>query len=49
MRLRDAADMNRAIAPLRKADDAVELDTSDLTIAESIAAIERLIRERMHA
>ncbi|MAE70878.1 MAG: hypothetical protein CME06_10465 [Gemmatimonadetes bacterium] len=33
---RDAIDSGRAIAPLRKAADAVELDTSRLTIAEQV-------------
>ena len=31
---RDKADMSRAISPLRKADDALELDNSNMTIAE---------------
>lgn len=39
---RDRNDSNRAIAPLRKADDAVEIDTTSMTISE---AVERLIRE----
>lgn len=47
MRRRDEADMNRAIAPLRKAEDATELDTSALTISQSVEAIVALIRERM--
>jgi cytidylate kinase len=33
---RDAYDSGRALAPLRKADDAVEVDTTNLTIAEVI-------------
>ena len=35
---RDARDRNRAAAPLVPADDAVLLDTSDLTAAQAIAA-----------
>ncbi|MCC5985455.1 MAG: (d)CMP kinase [Rhodobacteraceae bacterium] len=40
VRARDARDMGRADAPLRPAADAVELDTSDLSIA---AAVERAV------
>jgi cytidylate kinase len=40
---RDSRDMNRAVAPLRPAHDAVLLDTSDLTIEEAVAAARRLI------
>ena len=38
--------MNRAIAPLRQAEDAVLLDTSALTLDESIEAVLRIIREK---
>ena len=41
---RDRQDMTRAIAPLKQADDAVLLDTSSLTLEESIAAVLRIIR-----
>lgn len=34
---RDARDMGRADAPLRPADDAVEIDTSTLSIEEAVA------------
>lgn len=44
MKKRDWQDMHRDIAPLRKADDAIELDTSELSLEESVAAIEELIR-----
>lgn len=43
---RDANDAGRAIAPLRQAEDAVLLDTSKLTLEESVAAAEALILER---
>lgn len=33
---RDHADMNRAISPLRKADDAVVLDNSNMTLEEEV-------------
>lgn len=36
---RDEQDMNRETAPLKKADDAIEVDTSDLTLEESIDAV----------
>ncbi len=36
---RDAYDSGRAIAPLRKADDAVEIDTTGMTIPEVIQAV----------
>lgn len=38
VRARDDRDMNRAEAPLRPAEDAVEIDTSELSIEEAIAA-----------
>ena len=43
---RDRQDMNRTIAPLRQAEDAVLLDTSALTLEESIASVLRIIREK---
>ena len=46
---RDQRDMTRDIAPLKKAKDAVELDTSDMTIAESIASMKAIIEERLQA
>lgn len=36
---RDARDMGRAIAPLKQADDAVLVDSSDMTIEEVVATI----------
>lgn len=44
---RDERDMNRKIAPLRRAEDAVLLDTSALSPEESIAAILNIIREKV--
>ena len=44
---RDYRDMNREIAPLKKADDAVEIDTSDMTIEQVTDAIEKIIKEKM--
>ncbi len=44
---RDEQDSTRALAPLKKADDAVVVDTSDLTIEESLAAVEKIIGEKI--
>jgi cytidylate kinase len=51
---RDALDSQRAVAPLRKAADAVEVDTTGMTIAEVVATVRRLAEEgrsrrRLHA
>ena len=43
---RDYQDMNRETSPLKKADDAVEIDTSHMTIEEVISAIRNLIPEK---
>ncbi len=43
---RDEQDMNREISPLRKADDAVEVDTSDMTIEEVVERVTSLYKER---
>ncbi|MBR0397008.1 MAG: (d)CMP kinase [Eubacterium sp.] len=43
---RDEQDMNREISPLRKADDAVEVDTSNMTIDEVVARVIALYQER---
>ena len=40
---RDYQDMNREVSPLRKADDAIELDTSDLTIDEVVDKVMEMI------
>ncbi len=44
---RDYIDSHRENSPLRKADDAIELDTSDLTIEEEVDAIIELFRKRI--
>ena len=41
---RDRRDMTRETAPLRQADDAVLVDSSDMTIPEVVEAIIRLCR-----
>ena len=47
--LRDEQDMNRAIAPLRQAEDAVLVDTSELNLEESLEALCALVDERLPA
>ena len=47
IRLRDQNDSSRRIAPLIKADDAVLIDTSDLSIEDIVERILDLIKERM--
>ena len=47
IRFRDEQDSSRAIAPLRKADDAVEIDTSEMTIEEVLETIKRKIQEKI--
>ena len=43
---RDRKDSTREISPLRKADDAIELDSSHLSIDEVVEKITQLVRER---
>ena len=43
---RDYQDMNREIAPLQQAEDAVYLDTSDMSISEVVDKIIELAKER---
>ena len=44
---RDHDDSTRAASPLRKAEDAVEVDASDLTADEAVRAVLRLLTERV--
>lgn len=46
MKQRDLADSTREHSPLKKAEDAVEIDTSDKTVAEICRAIIQIIQER---
>lgn len=41
---RDQRDMTRAVSPLRQAEDAVRIDSSEMTIEEVADAIEKLIK-----
>ncbi|MCS7224079.1 MAG: (d)CMP kinase [Armatimonadetes bacterium] len=45
---RDQRDQDRSVSPLRKADDAVELDTTNLTAEEAAEIIVRMVKEREH-
>ncbi len=47
IRQRDYNDMNREIAPLKQADDAVLADTSELNFEEATELVLRLIREKI--
>lgn len=42
---RDENDMNRAVSPLKQADDAVLVDTTSMTIDEVIALLKKMIKE----
>ena len=46
MRLRDQRDCTRAVAPLRRAEDAIEIDTAGLRPEEVVARIAASVRER---
>jgi len=47
IRQRDERDMNREIAPLKCAADAVKLDTSALNIDESVAAMKEIVKGKL--
>ena len=47
IRTRDARDMGRGASPLRKADDAMTIDTSDLDAVQVVAEMEDEIRRRV--
>jgi cytidylate kinase len=49
LRLRDERDSHRAEAPLRTAEDAVVIDTSDMKIDEAIAAAIAAVQARLSA
>ena len=48
-RRRDQQDSSRAAAPLRKADDAVLIDSTNLTFEQTVDAIKKLIVQRAAA
>lgn len=45
---RDHIDMNRADSPLVKAEDAIEIDNSDLTREEQLETVLQLVHDRLH-
>jgi cytidylate kinase len=49
LRLRDERDRTRAEAPLREADGAIVLDTSDMSADEAIAAAIRAVERAVHS
>ena len=48
MKERDYNDTHRAAAPLKQAEDAVLLDTSDLNFEQSLAAMKKIIAEKVN-
>lgn len=45
--MRDHIDSTRAMAPLKKADDAIELDTDNLSIDEVVAEIIKIVDKKL--
>ncbi|WP_334332532.1 (d)CMP kinase [Companilactobacillus sp. HBUAS59544] len=43
---RDYKDSHREISPLKKADDAIEVDTSDMTIEEVVKRVSEIVNEQ---
>ncbi|MDR0500544.1 MAG: (d)CMP kinase [Coriobacteriales bacterium] len=43
---RDAADSSREVAPLKPADDSITIDTTDMTIAEVVSCIVKLVHDK---
>lgn len=44
---RDRNDMTRAFAPLKKAEDAVIVDSTDMTVDEVVDKIEKMLKQRL--
>jgi cytidylate kinase len=42
---RDREDETREISPLKRADDAIEIDTSHITVEETLELLERFVNE----
>ena len=47
VKFRDYNDTTSSVAPLKKADDAIVVDSSELTIEEVVRKVEDIIREKM--
>ena len=45
IRQRDHQDMTREISPLKKADDAIEVDSSEMSIDEVVSTIKGLVEK----
>jgi cytidylate kinase len=45
---RDIADENRDISPLRRADDAIVLDNSRMTVAQQMEWVMKIIKEKIN-
>ena len=48
VKFRDHNDLTSPVAPLRKADDAVVIDSTNLSIEEVAQRVEELIKEKMN-
>ncbi len=48
VKARDEQDEHRAVDPLKKAEDAVVVDSSDLNFEETVQAILRIVEEKQH-
>ncbi len=47
LEMRDYIDSHREISPLRKAEDAIELDNSNISIKEQLELVKQWVRERL--
>ena len=47
IKTRDYNDMTRKISPLKKADDAIEVDSSNMNIDEVVETIKNICKEKM--
>jgi cytidylate kinase len=45
--MRDYIDSHREVSPLRKADDAIMLDNSELTMPQQLEIAKKWVKERM--
>ncbi len=47
LRIRDERDMNREHAPLKKQDDAIEIDTTEMSIEQQVESVYKLAKEKI--
>ena len=45
--MRVEQDMNRQISPLKKADDAIEIDTSEMSLEEVVSRVMELVESKI--